>query len=291
MDADPELLVLNPKLEILNLETFPPNVSIKLVEFKMLKFLNIRYGSRLNDIDFLNDLSQLEFLDIHLLESFHSTFEIVQLPKLKFLVINSKSIPSFNSSFKNLQGLELIELEFIEWDRIVNLVNLDYLALTDVFPVLTSRDINTFKTACFQTLKGLTFVYIQMSFYFSSEHQAIYFDIFDMNQNLGDEIISEKIFFEKYLRVSECVREFLLNNTVTEIYFKLRQQCAIDIDLLNLKLEGQSKIVEIEESVYAIVKFNKSKDLKPLDLYKDAIRFQMVHVIYKYYLTKRLKHY
>ncbi|RNA01258.1 hypothetical protein BpHYR1_019861, partial [Brachionus plicatilis] len=49
-------------------------------------------------------------------------------------------------------------------------------------------------------------------------------------------------------------------DTVSEIFIKLRQLCAIDIDRLNLKLGGPSKIVEIDESLYAKVKHNKDDD-------------------------------
>ncbi|CAF1049596.1 unnamed protein product, partial [Brachionus calyciflorus] len=212
MNADQEFLILNPNLEILNLETVSSNVSIKLVEFKMLKFLNIQYGCQLNDIGFINDLSELEFLNICLSESLHGTFEIVKLPKLKFLVINSRSIPNFNNSFKNLQGLELISLRFMEWDRLVNLVNLEYLAFTDI---LVDIDLHIL-TDNFQILKSLNFLYFQNTMWNCPQKRIVYPDIFQMSFNLINEIEGEpddkEIFFEKYLRVSECVREYLLNH-------------------------------------------------------------------------------
>ena len=47
-------------------------------------------------------------------------------------------------------------------------------------------------------------------------------------------------------------------NTVAMIYFRIRQLCTLDIDKKNLKLGGNGKIVEIDESLYSKVKHSKS---------------------------------
>jgi hypothetical protein len=51
----------------------------------------------------------------------------------------------------------------------------------------------------------------------------------------------------------------ITKSTVSEIYFKLRQLCSIDIDRKNLKLGGFGKIIEIDESLYAKIKHGKGK--------------------------------
>ncbi|RMZ93697.1 ISXO2-like domain-containing [Brachionus plicatilis] len=49
---------------------------------------------------------------------------------------------------------------------------------------------------------------------------------------------------------------------VCTLFYRLRQVCSIGIDKDNIKLGGNGKIVEIDESLYARVKHNKGKDLK-----------------------------
>jgi hypothetical protein len=49
----------------------------------------------------------------------------------------------------------------------------------------------------------------------------------------------------------------ITKDTVSDIYFKLRQLCSIDIDRKNLMLGGFGKIVEIDESLYAKIKHGK----------------------------------
>ncbi|CAF1131965.1 unnamed protein product, partial [Brachionus calyciflorus] len=126
-DIDLEIFEKNySTLEILSLEY---QTLKNLNNFKMLKFLNIRNCSPLECINFLNDLNQMEFLDFKLPNNLIDSFELVNLYKLKFLVLTCENIPNFNESFKNLQGLELINAKSIPRDQFVNLINVDYLAL------------------------------------------------------------------------------------------------------------------------------------------------------------------
>ncbi|RNA05324.1 hypothetical protein BpHYR1_041532, partial [Brachionus plicatilis] len=113
--------LLKSNLDILSLasQSFKPHVSLN-----GLKFLCIRKCS-LNQIEHLNQLNQLEFLDFFLPEELEDDFNQVNLPKLKYLVLTCTNTPNFNRSFHNLQGLELIYAEFMPSD------NLDYLAITN----------------------------------------------------------------------------------------------------------------------------------------------------------------
>ena len=61
--------------------------------------------------------------------------------------------------------------------------------------------------------------------------------------------------------------ESIGRESVSNIFYKLRQLCCIGIDKENLLLGGPGKIVEIDESLYARVKFNKGKDLKKAQIW------------------------
>lgn len=49
----------------------------------------------------------------------------------------------------------------------------------------------------------------------------------------------------------------ITRDTVFDIYCKLRQICSVDLDKENLKLGGNNKVIEIDESLYAKVKHNR----------------------------------
>lgn len=51
-------------------------------------------------------------------------------------------------------------------------------------------------------------------------------------------------------------------DVVSNLFYKLRQMCTIGLDKKNLILGGPNKIVEIDESLYSKVKYNRGKDLR-----------------------------
>ncbi|CAF0948001.1 unnamed protein product [Brachionus calyciflorus] len=227
-DYEPNNLLLNPQLDILSLKF---QTLKSLDQFKMLKFLNIRKHCSYENLNFLNELNHLEFLDFHLENKLTYAFKSVNLPSLKFLTLTCVNTPNFNETLKNLQGLELKDPKFIPRDHFVNLVNLDYLALINP----AHNMLNTFSTTNFQTVKNLKYFKIdscdfrvknpsrqkkikEALFKLFQEPNNVECDnsldyefLIEMRAKVGDEIISEKIYFEKYLQVSECVREFIQN--------------------------------------------------------------------------------
>ncbi|RNA44873.1 hypothetical protein BpHYR1_041794, partial [Brachionus plicatilis] len=225
-----EEIHLKSNLEILslNFQSFKPHDS-----FNGLKFLNIRVGCRLKKIEHLNQLNQLEFLDFSLPNKLTKKFNQVNLPKLKYLVLTCRNTPNFNQSLQNLQGLELINAKFMPRDIFFNLKSLNYLAITN-----PARNYNFFDKLCrttFSTIKNLKFLKIESSefFYrhdkrneineklsklFESPENVFFHDeigenkyILELRAKLGEEQITEKVYFEKYLKVSDCIREFVLN--------------------------------------------------------------------------------
>ncbi|RNA13839.1 slit -like protein [Brachionus plicatilis] len=147
-----EEMHLKSNLEILSLEfqSFKPHAS-----FNGLKFLNIRVECPLNQIEHLNQLNQLEFLDFKLPNKLTKKFNQVNLPKLKFLVLTCRNTPNFNQSLQNLQGLELIGASFMPRDQLKNLKSLDYLAFID------PSELYSFHGTTFSTIKNLKFLKIE----------------------------------------------------------------------------------------------------------------------------------
>ncbi|CAF0899306.1 unnamed protein product, partial [Brachionus calyciflorus] len=228
-DCDPEIFGINSDLEILSLKFQTLNIPNR---FKMLKFLNIRCYTSFTDINFLNDLSELEFLDFELPNNLNDTFKFVTLTKLKFLILKCENPPKFNVTLKNLQGLEIIGSEDLARDQFVNLLNLDYLAIS--YPDFGVR----YSLPCFLVLKNLKYfkfeIKLECTKYVRSDN-SIYkllfkmfqepnkvefrisddddrMQVLEMNTLCADELISEKVYFKKVLQVSECVREFILSS-------------------------------------------------------------------------------
>ncbi|CAF0923894.1 unnamed protein product [Brachionus calyciflorus] len=56
--------------------------------------------------------------------------------------------------------------------------------------------------------------------------------------------------------------ESVSKEVTSSIFYRLRQLASLGIDKNNLLLGGDGKIVEIDESLYARVKYNREKDLK-----------------------------
>jgi hypothetical protein len=59
----------------------------------------------------------------------------------------------------------------------------------------------------------------------------------------------------------------MCDDVVSTLFYRLRQIATLGIDKANLKLGGPGKIVEIDESLYARVKFHKGKDLKRVQVW------------------------
>ncbi|RMZ97137.1 hypothetical protein BpHYR1_042600 [Brachionus plicatilis] len=224
-----EETLFKSNLEILSLDfqSFKPHAS-----FNGLKFLNIRVGC-LEQIEHLNQLNQLEFLDFELDEKLVDDFNQVNLPKLKYLVLICSNTPNFNQSLQNLQGLELIGARFMPRDRFLNLKSLDYLALKDSLQSM----LETFYRTTFNTIKNLKFlkienylyefsydddkkneIYEKLSKLFESPENVLFNDsmcdnecLLELSAKLGEEQITERVYFEKCLKVSECIRQFVLN--------------------------------------------------------------------------------
>ncbi|RMZ95590.1 hypothetical protein BpHYR1_024732 [Brachionus plicatilis] len=152
-----EEMHLKSNLDILSLasRSFKPHISLNA-----LKFLIIRDEFQFNEINFLNQLNQLEFLDLILPNKLADNFNQVNLPKLKFLVLTCRNTPSFNQSLQNLQGLELINAKFTPRDKFINLKSLDYLAITN----LARSMLETFCGTTFSTIKNLKFLKIENCF-------------------------------------------------------------------------------------------------------------------------------
>ncbi|RNA24920.1 hypothetical protein BpHYR1_006620, partial [Brachionus plicatilis] len=159
-----EKILLKSNLDILslNFQSFKPHDS-----FNGLKFLNIRVGCPLNQIEHLNQLNQLEFLDFSLPNKLTKKFNQVNLPKLKYLVLTCRNTPNFNQSLQNLQGLELINAKFTPRDKFINLKSLDYLAITNPEESMFDKFCGT----TFRTIKNLKFLKIE-----SSEFEFFYED-------------------------------------------------------------------------------------------------------------------
>ncbi|RMZ99659.1 putative transposase-like protein [Brachionus plicatilis] len=58
------------------------------------------------------------------------------------------------------------------------------------------------------------------------------------------------------------LQEKVCDHLVSTLFYRLRQLCSLGIGKEDLKLGGSGKKVEIDESLYARVKFHKGKDLK-----------------------------
>ncbi|CAF1077050.1 unnamed protein product [Brachionus calyciflorus] len=257
---DLEIFKINPQLEILSLK---PKSLKNYNNFEYLKFLNIQDFSSFEDLNFLNGLSQLEFLDFKIERNLTEAFESVHLPKLKFLILTCETTPFFNETFMNLNGLELTSIESIRKDQFVNLLNLDYLCV-----FYADFCLNTKTIPSFLLLKHLKYLKIETeSDYFNQRkiksniiklllklfqdpneiaikntiHRG-QVQVLEISAKLEDDIISEKVYFEKYLQVSECVREFILSSE--SIYLKecLRNERSrlLDLDLTYKSLAEDS---------------------------------------------------
>ncbi|CAF0777187.1 unnamed protein product [Brachionus calyciflorus] len=227
-----ERFIINPNLEILNVNCIEPKF---LLSFKMLKFCKISINFEFQVL-ILNELQQLEFLDLYLENDLNkkitNLFEYLNFPKLKFLVLNCKNVPKFNASFQNLQGLELIEPTFIPHDQFVNLVSLEYLAITipgvNMFRKFISTNFQSLNKLKYLKIESMTIgldeeseelKYTKKTLvkFFQDPKKILGYTDLDIRQffievKWKDEIISEKDFFEKYLQVSERVREFILSD-------------------------------------------------------------------------------
>ncbi|CAF0976877.1 unnamed protein product [Brachionus calyciflorus] len=227
---DASSLKINPSLEILNIGHATLDIFANL---KMLKFLKVEF-IQVNDIVLLNELSQLEYLDLTLKENLEE-FNLVNFSMLKFLVLTCDKIPKFNGSLKNLQGLELINAKIIPNDAFDNFVNLDYLALIDpeenMFDKFISTEFESIKNLKYFKLESHTFEIVDDELekikkalvnFFEYNNKKISGLINDFSievmAKLKDGDVNEKVYFEKYLQVSECVREFIFN--VESDYFR-----------------------------------------------------------------------
>ncbi|RNA34668.1 LRR receptor-like serine threonine- kinase FLS2 isoform X1 [Brachionus plicatilis] len=186
--------------------SFKPHVSLN-----GLKFLCIRNCS-LNQIEHLNQLNQLEFLDFFLHDELVDDFNQVNLPKLKYLMLTChQHTPNFNQSLQNLQGLELIDAQFLPRDRFINLKSLDYLAITNPEESMFDKSCGT----TFRTIKNLKFLKIE-----SSEFEFFYDDdkrneineklskLFESPENVlfHDDFSDNKNLFEQTIESSSCLK-------------------------------------------------------------------------------------
>ncbi|CAF0789628.1 unnamed protein product [Brachionus calyciflorus] len=229
-----EALKINPQLEILNIHRQKLNLNNN---FKMLKFLSFTFDYSVferpfNDINFLNELNELEYLNFDLLNNLSDAFNSVNLPKLKFLVLMCENTPNFSASFRNLQGLELIEPKSLPRDKFINLVSLDFLSINDpeysMFEKFTTTSFPTLKNMKFLSFKGNSFKLLdhtvndfnqavgklfQEPFSVSTESYFSMGDKIEVGARLDDDIIvKEKVYFEKYIQFSKSVSDFLLND-------------------------------------------------------------------------------
>ncbi|CAF0922117.1 unnamed protein product [Brachionus calyciflorus] len=229
-DYEPRIFRINKYLEIISLKFRTFNI---LGKFEFLTFLSLRTARELEDIYFLNNLKQLEFLDFKLANCGTDTFKIINLPELKFLVLTCENTPNFEDSFNNLQGVELIGPRFISSDQFINLVSLNYLAITNpddaIFKICTTTSFKTLKELMYFKIESDSVIIdshneqenINQAFlkFFQDPERVVcrnsYSDyddfVIEMSAKLGDEEISDTVFFEEYLQVSESVREFLLS--------------------------------------------------------------------------------
>ncbi|CAF1046671.1 unnamed protein product [Brachionus calyciflorus] len=229
-----EALKINPQLEILNIHKQKLNLNNN---FKMLKFLSFTidysvYERPFTDINFLNELTELEFLDLDLLSNLSDAFNSVNLPKLKFLVLMCENTPNFNASFRNLQGLELVEPKSLPRDKFINLVSLDFLSIIvqeySMFEKFTTTSFPTLKNMKFLSIKGKSFELLdqteidfnqaveklfQEPFSVSTEYYSINGNKIKVGARVDDEIIvNVKVYFEKYIKFSKSVSDFLLTD-------------------------------------------------------------------------------
>ncbi|CAF0976895.1 unnamed protein product [Brachionus calyciflorus] len=208
----------------------PDNIGIpdSIGNLKMLKFLKL-YVVKANDIFRLNELTQLEYLDLTLWENLDE-FNLEYFTKLKYLVLTCKKIPKFIGS-NTLQGLELKNVEIISNDVFDNLVNLDYLALIDpqenMFDTFISTEFGSInKLKYFKSLSNsfnkendeLKKVKRALEKFFKPKKFSGFVDYYEFCKFsievmliLDNEEVHEIVYFEKYLQISECVREFILN--------------------------------------------------------------------------------
>ncbi|CAF0792207.1 unnamed protein product [Brachionus calyciflorus] len=89
---------------------------------------------------------------------------------------------------------------------------------------------------------------------------------FDLLENLKKKMANDNdrkiLLFVDNLGLVAYVIEDLGREFVSLVFYRLRQMCSLGLDKGSLLLGGSGKIVEIDESLYARVKFNKCKDLK-----------------------------
>lgn len=118
------------KIEILNLKSYELNKE-SLKNLSQLKFLNIRDCS-IRSFDFLNYFPKLEYLDTSIQDELIRTFEALNLPSLRFLVLKSNVVPRFGTGFSKLKGLEIIELNIFHSGCFIYLSELNYLGFSKV---------------------------------------------------------------------------------------------------------------------------------------------------------------
>lgn len=101
---------------------------------------------------------------------------------------------------------------------------------------------------------------------FKTAYEGSFFAMFKKSPSTIVALIkcwASQLTINKSLSVIELnLDEKIGRDVVSSLFYRLRQLCSIGIDKENLVLGGRGKIVEIDESLYARVKYNKGKDLK-----------------------------
>ncbi|CAF0820828.1 unnamed protein product [Brachionus calyciflorus] len=218
-------------LKVLNLGENSVNLTPEFFDkLTSLQFLNIRHNM-INEINFLNKMENLEFLDVQFINSkeFGENFEKLCLSNLKFLVITCETVPRFSSNFSNLQGIEIIGPKSLPNDVFANLVNLDYFKLRTNDQKLVDKS----EKESFNGLKNLKYfafeindtpinLKIQLE-----EKKSVFMSLFDpliqlkpvlvylrrqqtsYIEFIDEEIYSERNYFHCFLKISDKILDFI----------------------------------------------------------------------------------
>ncbi|CAF0981314.1 unnamed protein product [Brachionus calyciflorus] len=179
---------------------------LSLEKLKNLKYLCLT-GNYLTDLQFVNNLKNLEALDIfdnNFDQDIFERFDEFSLANLRFLRFDSQNIPKFGENYKNLQAIDGKVYSDVKADlklrRLNGLQKLDYLKLNVAYSSDHSKDEN--EPVLF--IKNLK--YFRLNFYEN---------LFDLNP--GDE---EKYFWKDEARAEFAKVSYKYLKNVLEEYFQ-----------------------------------------------------------------------
>ncbi|CAF1131130.1 unnamed protein product [Brachionus calyciflorus] len=223
-------LGLLKNLEFINLENNDLTcLGDCLNDLNNLKYLNLS-GNCLNKINL--NLENLEYLNLGKYQVVYLEQETFNLPRLKFLILNTKKLPKYLLRASELQRLEVYGLNSLDDYIFTNehISSLDYLSLD--FSI--DQNISSFSKATFQGLNNLKLFRMSLNLEENSQMTNGFVNLFDqlMATKSNDvqpkkfiqfrnnrqfciqisQIKSENNYLENILNVSQSVKRILIKN-------------------------------------------------------------------------------